>query len=74
MARTGRPAATSTTASPLHATMVANMAGTTRRMRMPATTPIAKATSAQAENATPCRSNVVAASGLRPVFPPIFGP
>ena len=37
--------------------MVATMAGTTRRMSMPARPPIAKATSVQAANATPRRSN-----------------
>ena len=41
---------------------------------MPATDPIAKATSVQPASVTSCRSNVVAASGLRTGFPMIWGP
>ncbi len=43
--------------------MVAAIAGTTRRMSMPARAPIEKAASVQAANATPRRSNSMGARG-----------
>src|SRR5580658_11231483 len=51
-------------ASPDQAAMVAAIAGTTRRMSMPASAPIANAASVQAASATPYRSNTVARYGV----------
>jgi hypothetical protein len=44
--------------------MLAAIAGTTRRMSMPATVPIAKAARVQAANAIPLRSNRWASNGV----------